>query len=292
MTDDDATPGRAPGIPTPRSRLSSSSMRRAAPLRSAGPQPPAAVVEQDAAVPEPPAPARSSRRGMALLVGGALLAVVAGGVLLQRTDGDRAEGPVAQAAAERTATRYPAPPITLGTDEELVDVDVLDGGDLVVTHWVRGAEPLTRLTLALPTGVAAPGAGIDVRDLVVAADDVLVASPVLGDTGWEGTLPEARDLYVTYRLSGALQRSGSVDGRALATVTSLTLGVGEVSLSGTRTFSSSKVLALGCLPPGARAVPTPCGMLVNDTWTLDVVPGAVPATVIAQIDLDATREGR
>ena len=116
--------------------------------------------------------------------------------------------------------------------------------------------------------------------LVVVADGVLVGSPVPDARvqGWMGVVPDARDLYVRYDLSGVSQRSGSATGRALATVTSLTLGVGPDQLARTQTFTGSKFLALACLERGAARPPSRAGRssAAAGRWTSPLMPPRTP----------------
>ncbi len=301
MAPDDSTsttpdPRRGPGA-VPRPRLTSTGSRRGPAARALS-SPPRAVPSIPAPLPEAPPPVRApdgnrsgTRRVLIALC--ALLVCVGGGVALLWSTHSEPAPTLAEAA--RTTSPYPGPPIPLAVDSEYVDTDVLDAGDLVVSHWIRTSLPVDRLTLGVPLGSGLTDETLQVRDLVVAADGVPVATTQsdVPDASWEAVVPGAHEVYVQYRLVGAAPRSGSVGGRALATVTSLDVGVGsDRPLAKTVVFSGSKVLALACLAPGARATPSPCGKLVDQAWTLDFAAGDAPATVIAQLDLDASRVAR
>lgn len=285
-----APPTRAPGVPAPRSRLSSSSMRRASPVRSSAPPvvvpastvAPVAPARPATEVPSSAPGARSLRPRVVLAVVSALLVPIGGAAVLWSAGEDPSAARLATDAVDVTR---PTPPVALGVDSESVDTEVLEGGALLVRHWVRTATPMERLRLEVPTGSGLDAADIEVEGLVVVADGADVEPPRLGDGAWSGTLPAASELYVEYVLDGVAQRSDSADGRALVTLTSLTAEVDDEPLGRVQVFSGAPVLTLACLAPGAASTPTLCGTLVDGTWTLRSEADALPATVIAQLDL-------
>lgn len=286
-------PTRAQGVPAPRSRLSSSSMRRASPVRSSSSPtvtPPTAVppVAAGPSAPEvalpPPATtgARSPRARVVLAVASTVVLAVAGAVLWWTTGEDQGAARLTTGAVDLD---QPAPPVSLGADNEYLDTEVLEGGALLVRHWVRTSAPMERLALEVPAGSGLDETDVDVDGLVVVADGANVSPPQPDDVGWSTVLSGARELYVEYRLDGVAQRSGSADGRALVTLASLTLSASGEPLGRTQVFSGAPVLTLACLAPGVASTPTLCGTLVDDTWTLRSDPDSLPDTVIAQLDL-------
>ena len=215
--------------------------------------------------------------------------VIAAAALLPRS-GERtvaAEVAPPAAAAEPQGSEFD-PPVTLAPDSEYVETEVLDGDDLVVTHWISTTTPMDRVRLRPPSSPVLAGVAVDAEDLVVAADGVrLDAETVVVDV--PSDLPSAATLYVRYRLPDALQRNSSVDDRALATVTSVGVGLEGRSLPRTQVFPGGRVMTLACLPQGARAVPESCGTYVEGAWQVRSAAGEVPVTVIAQFDLAVTR---
>lgn len=297
----DDVPRRAPGE-APRLRLTAAASRRNAPDRSAtapaGP-PPAAFTSgavpapvRDAQVEEPPPGPRRPRR---LLAAGGLvglfvvLVVLAAAALLPRSGERTVAAEVAPpAAAEEPQGSELDPPVTLAPDSEYVETEVLDGDDLVVTHWISTTTPMDRVRLRPPSSPVLSGVVVDAEDLVVAADGVrLDAGAVVVDV--PSDLPSAATLYVRYRLPDALRRNSSVDDRALATVTSVGVGLEGRSLPRTQVFPGGRVMTLACLAQGARAVPESCGTYVEGAWQVRSAAGEVPVTVIAQFDLAVDR---
>lgn len=294
-------PSRAPGE-APRLRLTAAASRRHAPDRSAtapaGP-PSAAFTAGAAPAPVPDAPVEElvpgPRRPRQLLVAGGLvglLVVIAAAALLPRS-GERAvtaevAPPAAAAAAAEPGGSEFDPPVTLALDSEYVETEVLDGDDLVVTHWISTTTPMDRVRLRPPSSPVLAGVDVAAEDLVVAADGVrLGAGAVVVDV--PSDLPSAATLYVRYRLPDALRRNSSVDDRALATVTSVGVGLEGRSLPRTQVFPGGRVMTLACLAQGSRAVPESCGTYVEGAWQVRSAAGEVPVTVIAQFDLAVTR---
>ncbi len=157
-----------------------------------------------------------------------------------------------------------------------------------MTHWISTSAPMDRFRLRPPSSPGLADTVVDVEDLVVVADGVPLDAATIA-TDEPSALPSARRLYVRYRLAGALQRTGSVDGRALAAVTSLGVGLEGRSLPRTQSFPGGRVMTLACLGQGARAVPDSCGTYVEGAWQVSSGAGEVPVTVIAQLDLAIDR---
>lgn len=105
---------------------------------------------------------------------------------------------------------------------------------------------MDRVRLRPPSSPVLAGVSVDAEDLVVAADGVrLDAEAVVVDV--PSDLPSAATLYVRYRLPDALQRNSSVDERALATVTSVGVGLEGRSLPRSQVFPGGRVMTLACL---------------------------------------------
>lgn len=304
-------PRRAPGE-APRLRLTAAASRRNAPDRPTSAQDgsparpaPAAFTAGPMSTPTPgeapveapgeelsPVAPRPRRGGTWVAAVGALvvLGVAVGATLLSRSGEQTvaAEAAPSAAAAEEPTTRAYDPPVPLAPDSEYVETEVLDGDDLQVTHWISTTKPMDRVRLRPPSSPVLSDRTVQVEDLVVAADGA--------DLGLESiridvptSLPSAGQLYVRYRIPDALQRNSSVDDRALATVTSVGVGLEGRSLPRTQVFPGGRVMTLACLAQGARAVPESCGTYVEGAWQVRSAAGAVPVTVIAQFDLAVTR---
>lgn len=225
-----------------------------------------------------------------MIVGTLLVLVGGAAALLWRPVADSGdEGRLtAQADSEVASDRYPESPVPLVSDTEYVETKVLKGGDLLVAHWIRTSLPMNQLSVTVPTRPGLTDQAVGFKHFVVEADGVRTDSPkAVSEVEWAGVLPATRDLYVRYQLTGVLQRSSSAEGRALATMTVLNVGVGHELLAKTQLFRGAQVLTLACLSPGAEAVPRPCGTLNEEAWTVVSEGEAVEDIVIAQFDLVA-----
>ncbi|GAA1942855.1 hypothetical protein [Nocardioides hwasunensis] len=293
MSDDglEATP-KVVG-PRPRPRLTSSALRRNAPdgVAAAGarrPQPTPMPTPSTEPQPEPVGP-RGRRPAVAGAVGAVLL-VVLGLACVIRPAVDRPVGVATgagSAAEARRAGRFDAP-VALAPDSERVETEVLDDGDLQVTHWVATSVDIDQVRLGLPTSPALADVDLSATGVTLAADGVRLDGA--GDVTREPVVPPpgTRRLYVQYVLPGAVQDSDSATGRALATVTALELGLAGRSLARTQAFPGGDVLALACLGRGVRAVPEPCGASTDGVWQVASAAGDAPV-VIAQLDLATAR---
>ena len=179
-----------------------------------------------------------------------------------------------------------AVPVELAPGTAYVRTRVLPSGDLVVTHWIRTRALVDSVTVRAPRTLGLDPDSVSVTDVVLAAND---ASYPENPTSQIGTrprtlrFPEARTIYLRYRLSGAVVASGP-GGRALARITSLDVVPGSHAVPVTQVVVGARVLALACTsgPPEAPAIP--CGTTPGGTWT--VRPMKVhPTRVMAQVDL-------
>ena len=196
-------------------------------------------------------------------------------------------GAAAGTGSAEPVSPYPESPSELIADTEYIQTEILEDGNLQVTHWIRTSLPMERLDVVVPTRPGVDADMAEVSDLVVAADGVGVdlADDVVPRSASVDLAPAATQLYVQYHLSGVLQRSDSAQGRALATTTALDVGVGHEMLRRTQTFPGVQVLTIACLAPGLRSVPRPCGVLYEDLWTVVSEEESLRDTVIGQFNL-------
>lgn len=231
-----------------------------------------------------PVPAPVRRRISVATVGKivptALVALVIGGLFVFRLGGDPQDPPTRGSVG---ADGFGAPPM-LTADESYAESEVLMSGEVVVHQWIRSDEPLGLLRLALPE---VPGAeGLSASEVEVLADDAVVAGPA-SITGAPATytFDETTDVRVRYVLTGAVERSDSAAGRALAVATTLDVGYAPRTGRETRVVMAPEVLSLACSPsPEASAVP--CGR-ANGTneWRVELTGPRVVDRVLAQLTL-------
>ncbi|RYP87051.1 hypothetical protein EKO23_07180 [Nocardioides guangzhouensis] len=221
----------------------------------------------------------SSRRRWLFLTVLLVVALVAVGAMLlvrgPETDGPSAGGSPVPPAPER-----------LAPDTSYVATRVREDGDLVVQHWIRSRDPVYGLTLAVPsTGADRQGTAHGVE---LFADGRRVPGPrtVTGQPAHYFALG-ATHVYVRYRLRGALERSTSAPGRALARTTALRVDLTRSLASVRQAIGGAKVLAGACTPRvtdiGFR--PVPCGAPVGDGWSVDLSGQHVNDAVTVQLDL-------
>jgi hypothetical protein len=233
-----------------------------------------------------------TRTALAIALGCTLVVLAVVVALVWRPGADAGSDRGADSVADSDPAGPPSSadlrsPLLLAEDTEYVETRVLDGGDLLVTHWIHAAEPMNQLMITVPASPGLDDRAIDLTHLVVAADGEQVDAPGVVDlpAGWAGSLPAAQDVYVQYELSGITQRSDSAEGRGIALLTSADLEVDRPILSRSQTFSGAHVLTVACLAPGEQAVPRPCGHFLDNTWNVTSEGAAVDELVIAQFDL-------
>jgi len=161
-------------------------------------------------------------------------------------------------------------------------------GSMDVSHWISSERPLDQIILTLPpesTDAAAPD--VEASRVAVSADARRAAGPesISRDRASYFFPVEATHLRVRYRLTGAVQRSTSAEGRGLATAT--TLEVSTTPRRETRVVRSLAVLSLACTQPDEPTrAPVPCGEPnSNSQWTVDLEGADVGARVLASITL-------
>ena len=208
-----------------------------------------------------------------LLVAGLIGYLVVGAV---QEDGGSTLRPESTAGA--------APPRPLTTDESYVEAVVRPDGQVVVHQWIRSGEPLRRLRLALPT---VPGAeSLSAAGVEVVADGLPVAGPDrITDRAATYFFPGTTNVQLTYRLLGAVERSDSAPGRALAIATTLDVGYSPRTERETRVVRAPEVLTLACSTTPDES-PTPCGEHDGDgQWRVELAGPQVADRVIAQLTL-------
>jgi hypothetical protein len=233
------------------------------------------------------APLRPSDRwrrsaGMAALAVGALVA--AGGVLWLAA-GRHTADPVVQLTHSAPFT----PPVPLRADSSYVRTRVLPSGDLEVTHWIRTRSSVSSVTLRTPRVTGLPRDSVTTTRVVLAGDGTpahTVSAPHRPSSTYP--VPPTQSLYVSYRLSGALQMSGP-DGRALARITALDVSTGAHLARTTRAVVGTTVIALACTPATAGAAPAPCGAVQDGAGSVRLGRAEQGDEVMAQLSLPVQR---
>ena len=179
------------------------------------------------------------------------------------------------------------PPVALPDNGSYVETVVLPSGDLKVTHWIRTKVPESSIKLMAPVLAGIDSGVVKATEVQVVADEMVVpgADSVEGD-GQTYRFVGAKSIYVTYRLSGALERSPSVASRALARVTALDLRYPSMRGTSLRSVQGAEVLNLACSPSDTPdAVPEPCGKPDPDGWQVQLAGGNRNDHVLAQLQL-------
>ncbi len=220
----------------------------------------------------PVEPAEARRTPILVGVAAVLVLVLAAGVWWW---GSRPDPDPTDRARAVSAAAAPPSPVALAADGEHSLITVLDSGDLGVEQWVRHSDGRGTLMLAPPDGIR-------VHDLSVLAGTRPVEAPTSLDGATQISFPAESTLYLSYRLSGALELSD--DNRALARVISVALG----DQPGVQTvdFVGATVLSLACAPTAGDATSVPCGADAGAKgWRVVPPAGVGDVQVMAQLDL-------
>ena len=179
------------------------------------------------------------------------------------------------------------PPVALPANGSYVETVVLPSGDLRVTHWIHTKLPKTSIKLVAPVLAGIDSGVVTATKVEVAADEMIVPGADSVDGVSEGyQFVAAKSIYVTYVLSGVLERSTSVASRALARVTALDLRYPSMSGTSLRSVQGAEVLNLACSPARTPdAVPEPCGKPDPDGWKVQLAGGNRNDHVMAQLQL-------
>ncbi|MEO5708971.1 MAG: hypothetical protein ABIQ59_04030 [Nocardioidaceae bacterium] len=176
------------------------------------------------------------------------------------------------------------PPAAVATPGSYARSQILNSGEIRVSQWIRSAEVVPGVDLRLPDPGVTDGS-IRATEVVVTAGGLPVpGAATVGARAQHYEFKETAELvHVTYSLTGAVVRSPSVPGRALAQVTSLTAdgpdGPRRIDLVG-------DVTSAACLT-GVDLAPQPCGEPDDDgqTWRVVLRGADRDAAVQAQVDL-------
>lgn len=180
-----------------------------------------------------------------------------------------------------------APPVAVPADGSYVETVVLNlSGDLQVTHWIRSTVPLLSITLTMPELRGLQAGHAVATEVQVAADGQVVAgADTVDNVNQSYEFSPARAVYVAYVLTGVVERSTSVDGRALARITSLDVSYASDDGTSTRSIEGVDVLALACSPAtDPFAAPEPCGSPKHGRWQVELSGEDRDDRVMAQLD--------
>jgi hypothetical protein len=182
----------------------------------------------------------------------------------------------------------PVPPAALPLLGSYITSEVRADGTIRVTQWIRSWATFSSLTLSAYDAPLPPGEPV-AKDLRAVDDGgrVLVAGAVVGTESrrLEFARP-TRFLELTYELQGAVDRSGTVPGRALAAITFLDVDYASAGGSTTVLVTGGSVLNLACAP--ATAAPSesrPCGAPEGQGWRVTLSADDREDRVTAQLDL-------
>jgi hypothetical protein len=180
------------------------------------------------------------------------------------------------------------PPLALPVNGSYVETVVLPSGDLKVTHWIQTKVPQFNIRLMPPTLFGIDSGVVTATDVEVAADGRVVPGADSVDGASQSyQFFGTKSILVTYVLSGALERSPSVEGRALARVTALDLRYVSMGGESVRSVKGAEVLNLACSPSTApNAVPEPCGKPDSDGWQVRLTGDNWNDHVMAQLNLE------
>ena len=189
--------------------------------------------------------------------------------------------------ARRPRTLPFEPPVALPVNGSYVETDVLPSGDLKVTHWIHAKVPQFSVKLMAPVLAGTDSGMVTATGVEVAADGrVVPGAESVGSVSQSYQFHGAESIYVTYVLSGAMELSTSVEGRALARVTALDLEYVSMGGESVRTVQGAEVLNLACSPSNAPdAAPTPCGEPDSDGWQVRLTGKKWNDHVMAQLNL-------
>jgi hypothetical protein len=179
------------------------------------------------------------------------------------------------------------PPVPLSADSSYVETVVLPSGDLRVTHWIYSKLQQSSITLAVPELDGLQPAHVLAGGVELAADGRVVPGAGSVDAVSQSyQVFGASSFYVTYVLAGAVERTGSVEGRALAPVISLDVSYASEGGTSTRVIEGADILALACSPVAdPDATPVPCGSPEQGRWQVELSGEDRDDRVMAQLDL-------
>lgn len=194
--------------------------------------------------------------------------------------------PASRASLAGTTSAAVEPPEPLRDRETYVQTRILPSGDLVVTQWIESTPLLFGVTLALPR---VAGAEVMTAEQVrVVADGTNAVGPKRISLGRQSTYAflGTSSVRIRYRLTGAIELSPSVPGRALARLTALDVTYEPASAQVTRAVIAPEVLSLACSSPEQADEIRPCGDRASKgRWTVDLSGPQVDDRVMAALSL-------
>ncbi|CUR60153.1 hypothetical protein NOCA270106 [metagenome] len=209
-----------------------------------------------------------------------LLVVLAVGVGAWQIVSDRDEEP---AAAPRAKAVEPPAPVALPDIGSFVQSTVLADGDILVQHWIR-ADGIFTLTLSAPE--LATTSQVRASDVEILADGTeLFGRSSIETADRTHYLEGAKAIYVSYLLEGAIERTDSAPGRALARVTALDVSYDAQGGTSTRRIQGADVLSMACYPPTSPGTGVrPCGSDEDGAWQVELDPRNRDDRVMVQFD--------
>jgi hypothetical protein len=178
------------------------------------------------------------------------------------------------------------PPAQLPRAGSYVDSRILANGEIRIEHWVRSRTPIREIELVVPHGDG-PGGAPRATDVNVAGE-VFEASDrtAVGSSAAFKLNYPSRIVRLRYTLVGAVVRSPSAPGRALARFTSADL-VYAAEDGGPRMvlIQAPEVLNVACRAPSQGAAPKPCGSQVGTSWQVELSGADRYDEVSAQVNL-------
>ncbi len=217
--------------------------------------------------------------------------VVAIGVLLVATVGlFEYAGRTPDVPAPVVETRFLTPPAELPTTGSYIESRVQADGTVQVRQWIRTSGTLSRISLSAPDPDSRAG-GPGASKVVVAGDGLVVSRRATVDTvdrSFYFSSP-AQLVYLSYELSGAVQRSSSAAGRALAQLTALKVDYRSEQAPTVVRVIAPDVLSLACTPTtnAGTGSPRPCGEPGQGSWQVVLEGADRNDSVSAQVNLGA-----
>jgi hypothetical protein len=195
------------------------------------------------------------------------------------------EGPGATTADQPVRARVPEPPAAAPTVGSYVETRVTKNGVVHVRQWVRSATPLSAVRLEVPAVRGQALLPTATHVVVVGDQEILNPPDTVGLTGRRLFFDaRPRQVYLTYTLQGAVERSPSVPGRALVRAAALQVVYSPLDGPSRVTLVAKKVLSMACQSSPLEA-PRPCGAPGKGGWSVLLRGDARSDSVVAQVDL-------
>ncbi len=206
-----------------------------------------------------------------------VLALTVGGWQVLR---DRGTEPL---AAQPVKATEPQPPVALPSNGSFVQSTVLADGDIKVQEWIR-TEGVFKLTLSAPE--LATNSKVLASDVKIVADGIrLFGRSTVASADRTHYLEGAKAIYISYLLEGAIERTGSAPGRALARVTALDVTYDAEGGTSTRRVEGAHVLSMACYPPTSPGTGVrPCGSDEDGPWQVELGSEKRDDRVMVQFD--------